>query len=190
MEDTIVFVDDGFFKLVKKHFEKISGKKKKFLQTFGNICNNERLNLIHLFIYSAPPYQSLKPTKKENKLKKDYDKSKKMLNNKKWVTFREGRCQRLKIDGRYKFTQKGVDIPLVVDLMRFHVNFSKVKKIIIVACDSDFVPAINQLKKENIEVILYTYFERKRNSLFSRYNELLKSSSRWARLDENYFEDA
>ena len=66
MEDTLMFVDDGFFGLVKKHFRKETGKDKKYLQTFRNICKKENLNLKHLFIYSAPPYQSPKPTKKEN----------------------------------------------------------------------------------------------------------------------------
>ena len=42
MEGTIIFVDNGFFGLVKKHF---SNKKKKYLQTFRNICKKENLNL-------------------------------------------------------------------------------------------------------------------------------------------------
>ena len=33
MEDTLLFVDDGFFGLVKKHFQKEDGKSKKYLQT-------------------------------------------------------------------------------------------------------------------------------------------------------------
>ena len=189
MEDALIFVDDGFFKLVKKYFEEKSKKKKRFLQTFRNICKKGNLNLKHLFIYSAPPYQSENPFDKENKLKKDYDKIKKMLKNKKWITLREGRCQRLKIDGEYKFFQKGVDILLAVDLMRFQKEFSNVNKIILILCDSDFVPAINQLKKEGIEVILYTYFERKRDSKFSRYNELLKVASKWVKMNEVLFED-
>ena len=39
MEDTLVFVDDGFFGLVKKHFQKEDGKSKKYLQTFRNTQN-------------------------------------------------------------------------------------------------------------------------------------------------------
>ena len=45
MEDTVMFVDDGFFGLVKKHLQKKTGRDKKYLQTFRNICkkeNNER----------------------------------------------------------------------------------------------------------------------------------------------------
>ncbi len=188
MEDTLIFVDDGFFRLVKKHFEFISKKKQKFLKTFRNICQKEKLNLRHIFIYTCPPFQSENPSEKENKLKEDYDKLKKMFNNKKWITLREGRCQRLKIDGKFKFSQKGVDILLVMDMMRFQKNFPKIKTIIIIACDSDFVPAIKQLKAEGIKIILYTYFDRKRNSLFSRYNNLLKTASKWVKLNQEDFQ--
>ncbi len=189
MEDTLVFVDNGFFKLVKDHFEKQDKKKKKLLQTFRKICQKENLNMRHLFFYYSPPYQSEKPSGQENKLRKDYDKIKKMISKKPWATFREGRCQRLKINGEYKYNQKGVDILLVIDLMRFDKRFQNIKKIILIACDSDFVPVIEQLKKENIEVILYTYFDRKRNSLFSRYNELLDSCDKWVKLNAGDFED-
>ena len=82
MEDTIVFVDDGFFGLVKKHFQKQDGKSKKYLQTFRNICKKENLNLKHLFIYTAPPYQSSKPTEKEDFLMSKYQNMTKMLRKK------------------------------------------------------------------------------------------------------------
>ena len=188
MEDTLVFVDNGFFKLVKDNFEKQSGKRKKLLQTFRNIVEKEKFNLRHLFFYYAPPYQSRDLTDRENKLRRDYDLIKKMISRKKWATFREGRCQRLKVDGNYKYAQKGVDILLVIDLMRFDRGFPNVKKIILIACDSDFVPAIEQLKKEGVEVILYTYFDRVRGSVFSRYNELLKSCTKWVKLKSEDFD--
>jgi len=37
MEDTLIFVDDGFFRLVKKYFQKENEKPKRYLQTFRNI---------------------------------------------------------------------------------------------------------------------------------------------------------
>jgi hypothetical protein len=58
MEEVLVFVDDGFFGLVKKHFQKQDGKPKKYLQTFRNICKNENLDLKHLFIYTAPHFKA------------------------------------------------------------------------------------------------------------------------------------
>ena len=74
MEDCFVFVDNGFFKLVKREFEKQSGKKLNFFKTFRNIIGNENLNRKRIFIYDAHPYQSTNPTEFENKLKQNYDK--------------------------------------------------------------------------------------------------------------------
>lgn len=181
MNETLVFVDNGFFKLVKKNFDEKRGAKSRLLTIFRNICSNENLQLKHLFFYTAPPYQSMYPNKTEVSLKRGYDTLRKLFSYKKWITLREGRCQRLKIDGVYRYNQKGVDILLTIDLMRFDRVFKNIHTIILIACDSDFVPVIEKLKEEGIQVILYTYFDRKRHSAFSRYNELLQVSSRWVR---------
>src|SRR3989344_6732383 len=110
MEECLVLVDNGFFKLVKKEFEIKSKKKKKFLQTFRNICKNENLRLKHLFVYMAPPFQSRIPTNEENSMKMKYDLIKKMLDKKSWATVREGRVQKIKeTDGKIVYSQKGVD---------------------------------------------------------------------------------
>lgn len=189
LKDTLMFVDNGFFKLVKDHFEKQSGKKKKLLQTFRNICKKENLNLKHLFFYTAPPYQSEMPTEKEKTLIRNYKHLLNFLKYKKWITIREGRCQRLKIDGEYIYKQKGVDILISIDLLEVGNKYPNVKEIILIACDSDFVPLIKSVQEKGIKVVLYTYFERKRGSQFSRYNELLNSCSKWVKLNESYFED-
>ena len=79
MEDTLIFADDGFFGLVKKHFQKLTKRNKKYLQTFRNICKKEDLNLKHLFIYICPPYQSPKPTENERFLMSKYQNMVKMF---------------------------------------------------------------------------------------------------------------
>ena len=192
MEDTIIFVDDGFFRLVKRYFQEISRKRKKFLQTFRNITKNESLNLKHLFVYMAPPFQSKNPNKDERFRKRKYDNIKKMLDKKDWITVREGRCQKIFDEkGNPKFNQKGVDSWIVADLCLFKEEFPDIKKIILISSDSDFAPIMKIIKeKKNIEVILYTYFENKRRSMFYRSNYLLKAVSRWVKLKEEDFEDA
>lgn len=189
MEETLLFVDNGFFKLVKKEFEKKTQKKKKLLQTFRNICKKENLNLKHLFFYTAPPYQSEKPNTKEKLLTRKHKFLVNLLTHKKWISVREGRCQRLKEDGKYEYKQKGVDILISIDLMKIRDSFPNVKEIILIACDSDFVPLIEEIQSKGIKVMLYTYFDRKRNSPFSRYNELLKVCDKWVRFTEGDFEN-
>ena len=50
-KDTLIFVDNGFFRLVQKEFESKLNKKTRFLKSFRNFCENENLNLKHLFFY-------------------------------------------------------------------------------------------------------------------------------------------
>lgn len=189
MEDTLLFVDDGFFGLVKKHFQKQDGKPKKYLQTFRNICKKENLNLRHLFIYTAPPFQSSKPTKQEGFLMSRYQSMTKMLRKKKWITLREGRCQRvLNKEREFEYYQKGVDALVIMDMYEAKEDYPSVKKIILIASDSDFVPLIERMKQRGFEVILYTYFDRIRKSRFSTSNQLLKVASKWKRLIKEDFE--
>ncbi len=190
MEDTLIFVDDGFFGLVKRHFSRESKKAQKYLQTFRNICQKEKLNLKHLYIYTAPPFQSSKPTKKEDFLMSKYQNMTQMLRTKKWVTLREGRCQKyINIEGKEDFCQKGVDALIIMDLYDISENYPYVKKIILIASDSDFVPVIERMKKKGFEIILYTYFDRERRSRFSTSNHLLKMASKWIKLTKEDFQE-
>ncbi|MEK6890967.1 MAG: NYN domain-containing protein [Nanoarchaeota archaeon] len=190
MEDTLIFVDDGFFGLVKKHFQKNSKKPIKYLQTFRNISNNEKLNLKHVYIYTAPPYQSPKPTEKEDFLMSKYQNMTKMLRKKKWISLKEGRCQKIiNKEGKEEFSQKGIDALLILDMYDIKENHPNINKIILVASDSDFVPVIERMKQKGFEVVIYTYFDRKRHSRFSTSNHLLKVASKWVKMNETLFED-
>ena len=191
MEEPLVFVDDGFFGLVKSYFQKEDGKNKRYLQTFRNICKKENLSLKRLFVYTAPPYQSSNPTKKEDFLMSRYQNMTMMLKRKKWIVLREGRCQKIiNKGGGEEFSQKGIDALIILDMYDIKENYPNIKKIILIASDSDFVPVIERMKQKGFEVILYTYFDRKRDSRFSTSNHLLKVASKWVKLNENYFDDS
>ncbi len=190
MEDTLVFVDDGFFGLVKKHFQRQDGKPKRYLQTFRNICKKENLKLKHLYIYTAPPYQSSRPTEKEDFMMSQYQNMTKMLRNKEWITLREGRCQKIiNKQGKEEFSQKGIDALIILDLYDTKEIHPDIRKIILIASDSDFVPVIERMKQKGFEIIIYTYFDRKRHSKLSTSNHLLKVASRWVKLKSEDFEE-
>ncbi len=188
MEKAVVMIDAGFlskvsYKLGEGHYYKYD-----LLKFSKMISGKQELIFNHLFFYNAPPFQSAKPDEDERKRKEDYDSFTEKLNKNKQVTIREGRCQRLTINGKYKFKQKGVDTLLTMDLMYLPIEHPKIKKVILIASDSDFVPVIERLKKLGIEVILYTYFERNRNSIFSTSNKLLKVVNKYVRLTKKDFE--
>ena len=187
VEKTIVMIDAGFLSKVSHRLGEGHYFKYDLLRFAKKLSGKEGLVFKHLFFYNAPPYQGTKPTEEERKRKIDYDSFVRKLSQNKEV--RGGRCQRIKVDGRYKYKQKGVDTFLVMDLMDLPIEHPKIKKIILIASDSDFVPVINRLKKLGIEIVLYTYFERDRRSIFSTSNELLSSVTKYHKLKKEDFEE-
>lgn len=191
MGETLAFVDDGFLAKLSKHFG--GGKYIKFdkLLFARNLARKENLSLEKLFYYTAPPFQSQTPTKEEIRLKENYDSFKKRLSSFNEVIFREGRVQRLRFSKDYfTYKQKAVDSLMVMDLMSIPLDYSHINKIILVACDSDFVPVIKLLSKRGIKSVLYTYYEKGRSARFSTSNELITSVNKYVKLNKEDFENA
>jgi uncharacterized LabA/DUF88 family protein len=191
MEDTIIFIDSGFLSKLSKHF----GKGAYLIYDIGDfsisIAKKENLNCEHIFYYTAPPFQSKNPIKEERERKERYDKFIKQLCKNEKITVREGRCQSFKDkEGKFIFKQKAVDSLAIIDLMSLPIEYPKIRKIILIACDSDFVPVIKKLGKSNIKTILYTYYERKRESIFATSNELIKSVNKYVILKKQDFDNA
>jgi uncharacterized LabA/DUF88 family protein len=190
MDKVIVLVDSGFLSKLSKYFGEGKYLKYDLVKFSKQVSRKQDLICEHIFYYTAPPFQTEKPSVEESRKYKNYRKfvSKLFKNSK--ITIREGRCQRLKFDGGFVYKQKGVDSLMIMDMMRIPIEYKNIKKIILIASDSDFVPTIEYLKKLGIEVILYTYFDRKRESNFSTSNDLLKSCSRWIKIKKEDFENA
>ncbi|MCK4996675.1 NYN domain-containing protein [Candidatus Pacearchaeota archaeon] len=188
MEKVIVMIDAGFLSKVSRELGDGHYFKYDLLKFSKMLCGNHGSIFKHLFFYNAPPYQSNKPTEFEKKKKEEYDSFVSKLDLDECVTIKEGRCQRLRNNGKFIYKQKGVDTLLTMGLMDVPIKYPKVKQIILIASDSDFVPVIERLKDLGIEMILYTYFDRNRNSNFSRSNELIKSVSRYVKLRKEDFE--
>ena len=189
MEETLVFLDEGF--LDKLTLFLGNGKRLKFdkFEFAKKISEKQNLVCKHLYYYTAPPFQSSSSTEKERIMKEGYDKFISSLSKNKNITIREGRCQKIRDkEGKEKYAQKGVDTLLTLDLIHIKDDYPLIKKILLVSSDTDFCPAIRDIKeRNNIEVILYTYFDRKRNSNFSLSNELIACCSKYVRLTKEDF---
>ena len=157
-EKTLVFIDEAFLSKLSRYFG--DGKHLKFdrISFAENISKKQNLAPKKLFLYIAPPFQNSIPSLDDEKRRAGYDNFIKKLRNK-GVVVREGRCQRLKVDGKFEYRQKAVDVLLAMDLTNTLINF----------------PIIKNLEKNNVRTILYTFYEGKRNTPFSRSNELIKS---------------
>ncbi len=190
MEYTLVFIDEGFADKLTKYLGNNQRLKFDKFDFAKRIAKKQNLICKHLFYYTAPPFQSGNPSEKERNMKEGYDKFISALFKNKDITVRQGRCQRI-IDskGEIGYNQKGVDVLLTIDLSHIKQDFPEINKVILVSSDTDFCPIIRDIKKRmNIEIILYTYFDRTRNSKFSLSNELISCCSKYVRLTKEDFD--
>ncbi len=189
MESTLVFIDEGFVDKLTKFFG--SGIRLKFdkIDFARRLSKKENLTFKRLFYYTCPPFQSSYPTNDEMKRKKGHDRFIASLSRSNDITIREGRVQKvINKYGKVEFKQKGVDTLLTIDLSHIKEDYPDIKKIILVSSDTDFCPIIEDIKDRNgIEVILYTYFDRKRKSKFSLSNNLLKCCQKYVKLTKEDF---
>jgi uncharacterized LabA/DUF88 family protein len=161
MNKAYVFIDGQYLSLISKVFG--HGKHMKIdIEKFSHIiCGREGYIYDKIYYYTAPPFQSAKPTSDEAFRKTNYDKFINKL-HKSRIIVREGRCQ--KINNEY--IQKGVDTLMTMDLMLCS------QTIIIIACDTDFVPVLKEIRNKGVKIILYYYSDFKRYSMFSMSNYL------------------
>lgn len=191
MEETLVFIDAGFLSRLSRYFG--HGKYINFgiIELANNLAKNQSTIAKHFYYCTAPPYQGTYPTKEEKERKIRYDKFKSYYSKRREVTLLEGRVQRLREkDGRFVYKQKGVDTVLTMALSSFISDYPSIKKIILIACDSDFVPVIGMLINKGIDVILCSYYERKRDTEFSRSHHLIDACTKFVQLSAKDFEEA
>lgn len=190
-DDTLIFLDSGFLSNLPKYFGGGRYLVYDLIKLSHNMAEKEGLICKKIFYFTAPPFQSTPPTTEENNRRKREDNFISKLRDNLLIKVEEGRVQRIKDEsGKYLFKQKGVDALAIMRLSFVPVDFPDIKKIILVSSDTDFCPVINELKSKGIEVILYFYNERKRNTTFSVSTELIKCCSNYVKLTKRDFEDA
>jgi len=187
-QETIIFIDAGCLSKISKLLNNGKYPKYDIKKLCNKIASQENLSFKKIIYYTAPPFQSPRPSKEESLRFKNYEKFKHSL-KKNNIIIKEGKCQRLKINDEFVFRQKAVDTLLTLGLASIPTKHPEIKKIILIASDSDFIPAIKEIESSNIKTILYTYFNKKnRKSIFSSSNELIKSVHKYKLLTKENFQ--
>jgi len=184
--DTIVIIDSEYLYKIAKHYGH-GNKLKCHINTFAiRLCKERGLWCNEIYYYTAPPYQSPIPTSEENLRKKGYDNFLKILKSLiPSVTIREGRCQK---DENGKFHQKGVDTHLIMDLQTM-AQRREVPQVIVVACDTDFVPVFNKVRTEyGLKIILAYFFDGVRKGNFSMSNHMFTACDDKIFIKKEYFD--
>src|SRR3989344_7971534 len=184
----IVFIDNAYLLRLKNYFFP-EGLKYSIKNFISIVANRSNCKVQKIFLYDAPPFQSSSPSDDEKRRKVSYDRVVSYLRAD-YVEVREGRTQRLKVGRKFIFKQKGVDMLLGIDMVGIEKEFPDIKQVVLLSGDSDFVPVVKKLKKQDIKVVLWTYFERKRESPFSKSNDLMKSVGECIKISKKDFENA
>ncbi len=170
MNSAIIFIDGGYLSFIAKYFGEGKPLKYKIEKFADNLAKLKNLTCKKIYYYTAPPYQSPNPTIEESKRKANYDKFISKIKLTKTETIvREGRLQKI----NDSFQQKGVDTLMTMDLSKIPIK-EGIKDIILLTSDTDFVPIIEDLNKDGVNVILAYFTDKKRRSAFSLSNHLWK----------------
>jgi uncharacterized LabA/DUF88 family protein len=146
-----VFIDGGYLRAVLTKFNEPRISYKKLSEYFAQ--SDERLRT---YYYDCAPYQSNPPTADEQDWKRRFDGFLHSLEvNVPRMQVRLGRLQRIQNPDRtWKFVQKKVDVLLTVDLVRLSCE-KQIQRAVLIAGDSDFVPAIQVARDAGTIVQLY-----------------------------------
>ncbi len=112
------------------------------------------LDLMRCYFYYCPPWMSDKPTEGELRRMAEHQKfAAEIEGNDRWQ-LRLGKLERRREGDKQVFAQKRVDVQLSVDLVH-HAAAGHIQHAIVVAGDSDFIPAIVAAKESGATVTLW-----------------------------------
>jgi len=151
MDKAAVFIDNGYFKRVLR----ATSAQGINLEAFSKwLCSRVNAEWYRTYFYDCMPHQSNPPTDQERQMFSRMNRFIYSIGKLPRFQVRMGRLIRLP-DGHFK--QKGVDIQLTIDLLRLSLR-RDIQKAILVACDSDFVPAVQEARNEG--VLVFACFSR------------------------------
>ena len=147
-----IFIDGAYFFYILRN--EFAGARINYERL--SLALSEGTNLLRTYYYSALPFQSNPPTANERGI---YARSRQFfstLNLLPRYTVKLGRTERRGVnpDGSTIYEQKRVDILLAVDLVKLSSD-GHVQQAILIAGDSDFIPAIAAAKSDGVVVKLY-----------------------------------
>jgi len=144
-----VLIDGGYFKKVLRCFgePRVDFRKLSEAVAFGD----ERLRT---YYYDCPPHLSGAPTEEEKQRQASFDRFTTALEFLPRFQVRLGRLARLETADGPQFQQKKVDILLALDLAKLSLEH-QIQRAVLIAGDSDFVPAIQIARDAGVVVQLY-----------------------------------
>ena len=149
-----VFIDGGYVQSQFK-YNKIQPDYEELADYFLEPSRQRvALDLLRCYYYYCAPYMSPEPTESELKRMEAHNEFVDEIENLDRWSMRLGKLEK-RWDGKKEyFEQKRVDVLLSVDLVR-HAAAGHLQHAVLVAGDSDFVPAVEAAKEHGVTVSLW-----------------------------------
>ncbi len=149
VEEAAVLIDNGYFKEVKKNFNnKLT--KIDYLKLSEEICRKIDKKRYRTYLYDSLPWKDPNPTKEESER---YSKAQKFFTSLSNLPIFEVRLGKL-VRRNNEFRQKGVDILMVIDIVKLTLK-DRVCHIAIITGYADYVPAFKLARDEGVKIYLF-----------------------------------
>jgi len=181
MDRCAIFIDGAYVdKLFQHHLNGIKVSYGKLAQHISAGCD-----LLRTYYYNCPPYQSNPPTPDERQRFSSNEKFMAALSRLPRFQVRLGKLEYRgkKQDGSPIFAQKRVDILLGVDMVELAAT-RQISRAVLVAGDSDFLPAIEAVKRQGVLAVLWHGTRGGQGKQSTCHNDL------WDTCDERFEIDA
>jgi uncharacterized LabA/DUF88 family protein len=167
-----VFIDGAYVDfMLREEFEGVRIDHQRFAGELVPAGSD----LLRCYYYTCPPHVSDPPTEDERIRQQSFDRFNFALGRIPRFEVRLGKlAKRFNQDGTVRYEQKRVDALLSIDVVRL-ASKQQIQELVLVAGDSDFVPALQAAKDEGVLVRLYHGSEPHR--------ELLQTADECRRID-------
>ena len=149
-----IFIDGGYFLSLMKNND-IDPKYEDLDEYLMKpLRKSVQLDLLRCYFYYCPPWMSPEPTSNEKRRMDEYNLFMNEITKLDRWAVRLGKLQKRWDGNKEYFEQKRVDVLLSVDMVR-HSAAGHIQHVIIVAGDSDFIPAVEATKDSGATVTLW-----------------------------------
>lgn len=149
-----IFIDGGYFLSLMKKNDITPNYKELTDYLLKPLRKSVPLDLLRCYFYYCAPWVSETPTGNEKRRMEEHEIFVEELSSIERWAIRLGKLQKRWDRNREYFEQKRVDVLLSVDMAR-HSAAGHIQHVILIAGDSDFIPAIEATKESGATVTIW-----------------------------------
>ena len=160
-----IFIDGAYLDFLLKN--DLEGVRIDYASLSKKLAGDS--DILRTYYYHCPAFQSDPPTEEERRRYSTQRRFFTALDRLPRYTIRLGRLARREGRGRPRYEQKRVDILLSVDMVQLAAR-QTIQEAVLLAGDSDFIPAVTAAKSEGVLIRLF-HGERPHSDLWQEADE-------------------